>query len=114
MTGNERNRKGLLKSFVTEHPEGWDHGSWEGLLEELEAAGISTEDPQSIGRELEYERLSQMLEGLRVKGIGPKRRQVLVTTYGRVWELRGAPAGEIARLPSFNPKLAEQLVEALP
>ncbi|MDH3224898.1 MAG: helix-hairpin-helix domain-containing protein [Gemmatimonadota bacterium] len=83
-------------------------------MEELEAAGISTADPQSIGRELEHERLSQMLERLPVKGIGPKRRQVLLSTYGRVWELRGAPAGEIARLPSFNPKLAEELVEALP
>jgi len=102
-----------LRAFVTDHPDGWDHGAWEGLLHELGSKGISTTDREAIGRRLEKERLALTLETLDVKGLGPRRREAIVTSYERVWELKQAAADELAQLPAFTSKIAEDLAAAL-
>jgi hypothetical protein len=111
--GEWKTLDGALEAFIAEHPDGWDHAAWERLLGELRARGLAQAEPQAIGRKLELARVRHTLETLSVKGLGPKRREVIESRYPRVWELKQAPATELAQLPSFNAKVAEELVRAL-
>jgi NAD-dependent DNA ligase len=104
---------GVLRAFVKDHPEGWNHAAWKSLLAHLAATGISTDDAASIGTRLEELRLEITLESLGVKGLGPKRREAVVSTYGNLWHLRQAQVDELARLPAFNAKVAADLAKAL-
>ena len=102
-----------LRAFVAEHPEGWNHHEWLGLLAELTDAGVDTSDPGTIGTALEQERLLAFLEGLDVKGLGPKRREALAARFGRLWDLKHASTEDISELPSFHPGLVKALHKAL-
>jgi excinuclease ABC subunit C len=44
-----------------------------------------------------------------VRGLGPVRRAVLLEHFGAIDRLRAASATEIAAVPGFGPKLAEEL-----
>lgn len=102
-----------LRAFVQEHPEGWNHHQWLGLLSELTDEGVDTGDPAAIGAALEYERVLAYLESVDVRGLGPKRREAVADRYPRLWDLRQATAEELAELPAFHRGLAEALHEAL-
>lgn len=102
-----------LRAFVDEHPHGWNHHEWLELLAELTDAGVDTTDPDAIGGALEQVRILVVLEGLQLKGLGPKRREALAAHFGRLWDLKHATAEEIAQVPSFHQGLAEALHEAL-
>ncbi len=102
-----------LRAFVDAHPHGWNHHEWLGLLAELTDSGVDTTDPDLIGALLEQERILACLEGLDLKGLGPKRREALAAHFGRLWDLKHASADDIARLPSFHPALAKALHKAL-
>lgn len=102
-----------LRAFVAGHGEGWSHHDWLGLLAELSDAGVDTSDPDGIGAALEEERVLAFLEGLNLKGLGPKRREALVARFGRLWDLRHASVDDIAGLPSFHKGLAQAIHEAL-
>lgn len=62
-------------------------------------------------RSLKKESLNSWLENL--PGIGPKRKEVLLKTFGSLNEIRDASIEDIARLPGFNQKIAQILKEAL-
>ncbi len=62
-------------------------------------------------RSLKRESIFSGLEN--ISGIGPKRREVLLKTFGSLEEIKEASLEEIARLPGFNKKLAQILKEAL-
>lgn len=111
---NQRNGfRERLRAFVTEHPGGWNHHDWLGLLAELTDAGVDTSDPDRIGAELEHERILTVLEAVDVKGLGPKRREALADRFQRLNVLRSASAEEIAELPSFHAGLAAAVHDAL-
>jgi excinuclease ABC subunit C len=48
-----------------------------------------------------------------VEGIGETRRRALLAWFGSLAAVRSASAAQIAEVPGFGPKLAEQLVGAL-
>lgn len=48
-----------------------------------------------------------------IAGIGPRRRQALLTHFGSVQAIRGATLEAIAACPTINQKLAEQIMAAL-
>ncbi|HJU65977.1 MAG TPA: excinuclease ABC subunit UvrC [Gemmatimonadaceae bacterium] len=52
-------------------------------------------------------------ELLRIPGIGPSRRRVLLQAFGSVQGVRDASEAEIAKLPGFSEKTARQVLEAL-
>jgi hypothetical protein len=102
-----------LRAFVTEHPRGWNHREWEGLLDRLSARGVRVSDTDAIGIALEQTRLSATLESLRVRGLGPKRREAVVGRFRRMWDLQHATVDEVAAVPSVTRKVAEDLLDAL-
>ena len=102
-----------LRAFVDGHPHGWNHHEWLELLAELTDSGVDTTDPDLIGAVLERERILACLEGLDLKGLGPKRREALAAYFGRLWDLKHASADDIAQLPSFHPGLAKAIHKAL-
>ena len=48
-----------------------------------------------------------------IRGIGPTRQRVLLEHFGSVRALRAAAASDIAKLPGFSAKLAEQITQHL-
>jgi excinuclease ABC subunit C len=52
-------------------------------------------------------------ELLRIPGIGPGRRRVLLERFGSLAGVRTATAAEIAALPGFSTRLAERILEHL-
>jgi len=113
MTSQGRGLQDWLRAFVDSHPGGWDHNAWIGLLADLSRNGHDTSDSESIGRDLERERVRAVLEGSGVKGLGPKRRDALVAHFGSLWALRQASADEIAELPQVHRDLAEAILDAI-
>ncbi|NJD20982.1 MAG: hypothetical protein FIA95_17065 [Gemmatimonadetes bacterium] len=102
-----------LRTFVAAHPDGWNHHEWLELLAQLTDAGEDTTNPDAVGAMLERERLLGFLEGVGLKGLGPKRREAGADRFGRLWDLRHASVADIASIPGFYPALAEALHEAL-
>lgn len=111
MTTNNLLRE--LRSFVLDHPQGWSHDEWLGLLYHLSQKGIDTDDENRIGLALERERLAHTLGNLRVKGLGPKRKEALVTRFGTIWNLMEASPAEIAQVKGVPQALADQISEVL-
>ena len=102
-----------LRSFVEDHPDGWNHDDWMGLLAELEATGSDVSDPQTIGLYLERTRLQWELTRRSVKGLGPKRSEALVDRFQTLWSLRHASVDEVAEVPTITRGLAEKVVQAI-
>lgn len=102
-----------LEAFVESHPDGWGHSAWLALLETLEHDGIRTVDQNRIGRELEKARLRAVIDGLQLKGMGPKRTDAVVDRFRTLWNLRHATADDVAEIPSIHRTLAERLLDAL-
>ena len=113
MASEQNGFREQLRAFVQGHERGWSHHEWLELLAELSDAGMDTSDPEAIGSALEHERVLVFLEGLDLKGLGPKRREALAARYGRLWDLKHASLDEIAQLPSFHRGLAEAIHHAL-
>ena len=103
----------MLRKFVTDHPHGWDHHAWERLLGDLRGAGLKAGEPTELGLELERMRVLLLLEGLPVKGLGPKRREAVATLFPHVWDLQKATTDELLQLPSFTRKIAEDVLAAI-
>ena len=108
---SERRLGGELRRFIAEHPQGWGHGEWLGLLDRLRTHGHNAEDTDEIGRRLERERLTVTLE--RVRGLGPQRVRTLVDRYQTLWNLRQADLEEVTRAGRLGRPLAERVREAL-
>jgi len=102
-----------LRAFVYAHPHGWNHHEWLELLAGLTDAGVDTTNPDQIGTALEQDRLLAFLEGLDIKGLGPKRREALAAHFGGLWNLEHASAEAIAQMPGFHPALAKAIHKAL-
>jgi len=102
-----------LRAFVQNHPHGWSHDEWLGLLYHLSEDGIDTRDEGHIGLALERERLLHTLGNLGIKGLGPKRREALADRFGSLWTLMEASPEEIAGVPGIQRSLAEQLADVL-
>ena len=100
-------RTAELRAFVAEHPDGWNHHEWTELLDRLRERGHETGDADSIGAELELERLSSSLAGL--SGVGPRRVEALARHFGTLWALRHASPEEIAAVPGIPRALAERI-----
>jgi excinuclease ABC subunit C len=96
-----------LREFASARPAGWAHEDWLAFLEYLRERGHDTSDPDTIGLDLERERLATVLEG--VPGMGPRRVQAVVARFGSVWNLKHADVEEISKLPSIHRDLAEQI-----
>jgi len=105
--------KKRLRAFVEDHPDGWDHDDWMGLLAELEANGSDVSDPQKIGRFLEKTRLEWELTRRSVKGLGPKRSEALVDRFETLWSLRHASVDDVAEVPTITRSLAEKVIQAI-
>ena len=52
-------------------------------------------------------------ELLRIPGIGPVKRRLLLQTFGSVQGIRDAGIDEVAKIPGFNQERAERLIQAL-
>ena len=113
MANDTNGFRAQLRAFVAAHPHGWNHHEWLELLAELTDQAVDTTDPDQIGAALEQERILAYLEGLDLKGLGPKRRETLAVHFGRLWDLKRASTEDIARIPSFHPGLAKALHKAL-
>ena len=48
-----------------------------------------------------------------IPGVGPKRRNALLQLFGSVQRIREAAIEEIAAVPGFSPKLAEEIKSCL-
>lgn len=102
-----------LASFIETRPDGWSHEEWLRLLDELEREGHDVRDRDSVGTELEKERLRLEIRRRGIKGMGPKRTEAVVDRYRTLWNLRHAPADEVAGVPSMNRSLAQKLLTSL-
>jgi len=102
-----------LGEFVGENADGWGHREWRSLLATLEREGHDVSRPEAIGMELERLRLRRLLEGLDVRGLGPKRTGAVVERFGRLWEARQASVESLASVPSLNRSVARALYQAL-
>ena len=52
-------------------------------------------------------------ELLQIKGVGPERRRLLLTTFGSLDGVRNATAEQIAALPGFSMKSAQKILDSL-
>lgn len=102
-----------LRTFVAEHPDGWDHHEWQHLLGELAARGADTSDPDAIGSALERTRLATVLADRGIKGLGPKRIDAIVDRFGTLWAVRHARAEDFAAISTIPTRLAEELERTL-
>ena len=102
-----------LRTFVETHPSGWDHGDWLELLRSLESKGFDVEQSDSIGVELERERVRTGLANLGISGLGPKRREALADRFPTWWTLRHASPEQIAEIDTIHRSLAEKVVQAI-
>lgn len=102
-----------LTAFVENHPDGWDHGDWVGLLHALDREGVDVGDPDELGLQLESTRLGWELRRRAVPGLGPKRIDAVVGRFGSLWSLKQATADEIAEIPTIHKTLAEKLSDTL-
>jgi hypothetical protein len=114
MDARHKERAATLRAFVSHHPDGWNHGDWEGLLGDLRSRELSYPgEEDEVGKELERERVRQVLEGLSVAGLGPKRREAVAEAFGHMWKLRHASADDLASVPGMTRRIAEALAAAL-
>ena len=102
-----------ITRFVEDHPHGWTHEEWLGLLHHLSLTGVTVADEGTIGLSLERERLTRVLGNLEIKGLGPKRREALTARFGTLWNLMDASPEEIARVPGVPLSLAHQISDVL-
>jgi hypothetical protein len=102
-----------LAAFEAEHPQGWHHGDWLALLDDLRSVGVDVSDEGALGRRLERVHLEATLARLGVRNLGPRRRSAVAEHFGTLWALRRAGAEEIAAVPGLTPALARSLREAL-
>lgn len=100
-----------MREFIANHPQGWGHEPWLGLLDRLRADGHDTNDTDEIGRRLERERLTVTLE--RVRGLGPQRVRTLVDRYQTLWNLRQADVEEMTKAARLGRPLAERVRDAV-
>lgn len=108
MADSAETRSEALREFVSRHPDGWHHGAWEQLLHELRTRGWVREgEEERVGAELERTRVLATLEGLTVRGLGPKRRGTIADAYPRLWDLRHAGVDDLAELPGVTRSIAE-------
>jgi hypothetical protein len=102
-----------LIDFIEAHPAGWNHGDWLGLLEDLERDGFDVSESDTIGYELENERLAWELRRRSVPGLGPKRIDAVVGRFGTLWSLRHAEVEDVAGIKTIPGALAEKVVAAV-
>ncbi len=102
-----------LSRFAQDHPQGWGHAEWLGLLNDLRNAGHDVSDSDSVGLALEGERLFQTLLRMEVKGLGPKRIQAVVSNFGTLWNLMNATPEEVSLLTKLPRSLAEEVLDIL-
>lgn len=98
-----------LRSFVAEHRNGWTHGHWEMLLRQLSDSGFDTAQPDTIGMELERERVLFLLEDAGIRGLGPKRREAVAGEFGNLWTLKHASVAELSERSRLPKSLAEKV-----
>lgn len=98
-----------LRAFAQARPAGWGHDDWLSFLDVLRERGHDTSDPESIGLQLERERLAVVLA--EVQGLGPKRVEALVTRFDTLWSLRQASVDDVAAVQGIPRSLAERIVE---
>ena len=96
-----------LRDFVSERPDGWNHSEWNDLLQSLRNDGVEAGDTETIGLELERERLRQRLQ--RMAGLGPRRVAALVGRFDTLWSLQQASAEELASVPNIPKALAARV-----
>lgn len=102
-----------LRRFSEEHPQGWGHDEWTGLLDQLAVNGHDVSDHDGIGRSLERERLVHTLQRMEVRGLGPKRVDAIADRFGTLWNLMNASEEDIAGIPSVPRPLAVQILDTL-
>ena len=100
-----------IERFVAEHPGGWGHAEWTGLLDALRAEGEEVEDEGAIGLAVERARLAATLG--QVKSVGPQRIKVIIDRYETIWSLRGAPVEELAASTKIPLALAERIKQSV-
>ncbi len=115
---NRPRRRGLdiraeMRSFLDEHPDGWNHDDWTGFVHRLSHAGYDTRDTDALGRDLEAERLRRTLESRAIPGLGPRRRDAIVDEFGTLWELRHADVERIAAVKGVPRGVAVKVRSAL-
>jgi len=111
MTDNTLDQE--LLQFAQEHPEGWSHEDWLGLLAHLGSRGHDVSDSDGIGLGLEHHRLALVLRRMEIKGLGPKRIEALADRFGALWNLMSASPDDVARVPGVPRSLAEQVLDVL-
>lgn len=107
----EAERDAELRTFVADHPDGWNHHAWLGLLDRLRERGHDANDTDAVGVELERHRIRGALSG--VDGVGPRRIDALAERFGSLWALRHADADEIAAVPGVPRAIAERIRNSL-
>lgn len=100
-----------MREFAAARPGGWDHHDWVTFLGGLRDKGHDTSDADEIGRQLERERISLVLQD--VPGLGPRKVEAVADRFGRLYELRNASVDEIAGVPGVNRDLAEKISNAV-
>lgn len=100
-----------MRDFAAARPNGWDHHDWVTFLGGLREKGHDTGDADEIGRQLERERISLILQG--VQGLGPRKVDAVADRFGRLYELRNASVDEIAGVPGVTRELAEKISNAV-
>lgn len=100
-----------LRDFAAARPQGWGHEDWTAFLDDLRERGHNVEDREQVGRMLEQERLSLLLE--KVPGMGAQRVRSITEQFENLWQLRQADADRIARETNLPRPLAEKVAEAV-
>lgn len=100
-----------MREFAAARPSGWDHHDWVTFLGGLRDKGHDTSDADEIGRQLERERISLVLQD--VPGLGSRKVEAVADRFGRLYELRNASVDEIAGVPGINRDLAEKISNAV-
>ena len=101
----------MLRNFVKDHPQGWGHEEWLGLLADISARGLTPVDGDEIGRMVEKERLALVLG--RIEKVGPQRIKTITDKFETVWVLRAADVESLAEATKIPRALAERIKESV-
>ena len=100
-----------LRRFVAEHPDGWGHEEWLGLLATLQEQGHAVKDADEVGRMVERERLAAVLG--KVEQVGPARVKAITDRYESLWDLRSADSVGLSETAKIPLALAERIKSAV-
>lgn len=107
-----KNLAAELQQFVSEHRDGWGDREWTTLLNRLHEQGHDLSSVDTIGLELEKQRLRARLSAANIPNLGPRRIDSIVSRYQTIWALKRQRIEDVAIDCKVTAEIAQMVINA--